>query len=440
VNPPQTNPGDNDVVPMALRRAGVAIVVVLAVLARAGASDRPPVGACVYEVVRPDDGDRGAAFRGWLKAHAETLGDSAYLMDEGTGHPLEVLIADIDNDGADEYMLASWEGSGHYLSLWVFRRTGKEWAAVTPTPLDAPLAGAREYRGPRMDGSHLLARFCGKTYVNLMGGAVPNYFPESYLWERGALHPACDTPWLNHQRHEFQGLFDQAFYDEAHLLLDGVQGRCASAADAETWLWIQSDLALTAYRMKTYGDGLEHVAAAERSGAFAHASTAVKKAIAANAELCRAARRKGLHGDPAYDFSWLLKAPPRTQIVMDPRFDGLLSAIAPEARFGDGQPLRDALKLGVWLAEPPALVEGRYLLIAGCEPHNCGNRGFIWIDTVARKAILSTEDTLASTTVDAAHIPEAFWKQAPVPPGLNLDYIGPDGEKVQVEIPAHAAD
>jgi hypothetical protein len=419
----------------------MAALVVPAILAGVSAvgSDRPPVAACTYEVVRPEEGERGNAFRAWLKAHAQALGDSAYLMDENAGHSLEVLIADIDNDGADEYVLASWEGSGHYLSLWVFRRTGKEWAAVTPTPLEAPLAGAREYRGPRMDESHLLARFCGKTYVNLMGGQVPNYFPESYLWEHGASHPACDTPWLEHQRHEFQGLFDLGFYDEAHLLLDGVQGRCASVADGETWLWMQSDLALTAYRMKTYGDCLEHVTAARESTDFAGGSAAVKKAIAANASFCRTARTKGVRDDPAYDFSWLPGVGPRTQLVMDPRFDGLLSAVVPEARLGDGQPLRDSLKLGLWLAEPPALVDGRYLLIAGCEPHNCGNRGFLWVDTVARKAILSTEDTLASTTVDSAHIPEAFWKQAPVPPGTKLDYIGPDGGKTQVEIPALAA-
>src|SRR6185436_3281373 len=98
-------------------------------------------------------------------------------------------------------------------------------------------------------------------------------------------------------------------------------------------------------KMKTYDDCLAHVAAAERSPAFAKASASAKKALATNGGLCRAAKKKRIPGDPAYDFSWLLQAPPRTQVVLDGRFDGLLAAVVPEVHLDGGQPLREALKL-----------------------------------------------------------------------------------------------
>jgi hypothetical protein len=422
-------------VPKTSGLAGVLGVVAAFLGAPVQADERHVPHECRYDVVAPDEGERRAAFVAWLAVHSDVLGDAASLLNE-PGHPFEVLIADVDNDGHDEYVLASRYGSENLLSMRVFRPTATGWTLVAPMPLNGALAGAREYRGPRLDSSHLLVRFCGRIYVNLLGGQVPNYFPDSWVWEGDGIHRACDTPWLARQRREFQSFFDRQLYDEAHVLLDGLQGRCAALADPALWLAMQSDLAATAYRMRSYRTCLAHVAAAETSAAFASAAVDVKKALAANAALCEAARKRGVAGDPAYDFSWLPKAPPRTQIVFDNRFDGLLSAVVPEAALADGQPLRDALKLSLWLAEAPALVGGRYLFLAGCEPHSCGNRGFVWIDTERRQAIFAAGNTLGSTTVKAAQIPAAFWRQAPFAPGTHLRYVQPDGDAVEIEAPA----
>jgi hypothetical protein len=397
----------------------------------------PKPRECAYEVVRPDEGERRTAFVAWLRAHAALLGGEATLLDE-PGPAFDVLIADVDNDGRDEYVLVSRHGSGLFLSMRVFRPADHGWTPVATTPLDAALEGAREYRGPRLDSSHLLVRFCGRTYVNLLGGQVPNYFPDSWVWDRAGGRRACDARWLAHHRREFQSFFDAGRYDEAHVLLDGLQATCAADAEPAVWLSMQGDLASTAYRMKSYKDCLTHVAAAEGRAAFASAGAGLKKAIAATAALCEAAREKGVPGDPAYDFGWLPKVAPRTQVVFDPRFDGLLSAIVPEAALPDGQPLRDALKLSLWLAEAPALVDGRYLFLAGCEPHRCGTRGFVWIDAERRQAILAAGDTLGSTTVTADRIPPAFWKQAALAPGVRLRYVQPDGKAVDIEAPARA--
>ena len=75
----------------------------------------------------------------------------------------------------------------------------------------------------------------------------------------------CDAAWLSEQRRRFQGLFDRGLYDEAHGFLDGVQESCQDEAAPETWLWMQSDLALASYRMGTFDACLGHVAEAEKS-------------------------------------------------------------------------------------------------------------------------------------------------------------------------------
>src|SRR4051812_32542167 len=105
-------------------------------LAAATAPAAPPEPHnCTYEVIRADEGARRQAFLGWLRAHADELGDSAGLLDEPRSLTLEVLIADVDNDGHDEYLLVTSQGSGRYLSMWVFRPLRSGWALVSPTPL-----------------------------------------------------------------------------------------------------------------------------------------------------------------------------------------------------------------------------------------------------------------------------------------------------------------
>jgi hypothetical protein len=403
----------------------------------ASAKDPSQSGECRPEVIRPDAGPRSAAFLTWLQAHArQALGDAAYVADGSSVAETRVLIADIDNDGRDEYVLADWEGSGHYLSLWVFDRSGDSWT-LRHGPL-GEIKMAHDYRGPQMDESQLLVRFCGRVYVSFMGGEAPHYSPATFVWQGGKALPACDTPWLRYQRRTFQGLFDAGRYDDAHGLLDGVQSSCASAADPETWLWMQSDLALTAHRMKAYGDCLDHVTAARKSAAFAKAGPALRKALSANAALCAGAKTKTARSSrPSYDFTWLMaevERRPDQQLVLDPRFDGLLSAIVPEWKLEDGKTLRDALKLAVWLPDPAEVVADRYLVITGCEPHNCGNRGLIWIDAVARRSIVSIGELLASTTIDAADVPQEFWDKARVDDG-DLDYVGPSGSRTRIRRP-----
>jgi hypothetical protein len=202
---------------------------------------------------------------------------------------------------------------------------------------------------------------------------------------------------------------------------------------------MRSDLALTAHRMRAFNQCLEHVKAAEKSAAYERGGEAVQKALATNASLCREAQeRAARRAAPDYDYSWLrdeLLRDPDQQIVLDARFDGVLSAIVPEAKIG-AQSLRDALKRSVWLPQPAEFLAGnRYLVYSGCEPHNCENRGTIWIDFQSKKSVVSTGGVLASMTVAPSEIPAEFWEHVHLGSGFDMDYIGAGGKTTRIRVP-----
>jgi hypothetical protein len=256
------------------------------------------------------------------------------------------------------------------------------------------------------------------------------------MWKGGTFHRVCDADWLAEQRREFQRLFDLAQYDAAHGFLDGVQASCKSEAAPETWLWMQSDLALAAYHVGTYADCLEHVAAAEKSPHLATAGASLRKAVATNARLCRAA--KGTI--PPVDFAWLrdVKTDPPDQVVLDPRFDRLLTAIVPDAKV-DGEALRDLVKQNLYLPETVRVVDRRYVVLAGCRPHDCESKGFAWIDTVGGKGLVAVNGLVASTSLEPGAIPPEVWTGIAEAVGFadeqTLIFVGRDGRTREIKAP-----
>ena len=376
------------------------LVVTLAVAVTAcGQSQTLPAAAtaaqqdCPYEIVQPDTSARAAAFRTFLKANAGELldGHDADVVDNG-----DVFIANLDNDGADEFLFARHEGSGSYLSGRVFRATADKWSSVEHSPFEDPQF-AREYAGPRMEEAQLVSRLCGKTIINFSAGIEPNYYPASLLWQGDQIKPVCSAAWLTRHQRAANALEKIGMLDEARVLLDGVQQSCESESPAEVRA-IRTDLARI-------------------SAATAKASPG------------------------AYDFSWLMnevKRKPDEQLVLDPRFSAMLVSLVPDAML-EHQSLRGALKKSVWLPDPAKLIDNRYLIISGCEPHNCGNRGLLWIDTTTKQAIAITDGTLASRSTDPSKIPKQFWRHALDVLGPwadeTVEYIGPSGRAVRVSVP-----
>ena len=389
--------------------------------------------------VRPIEGARRARFIAWLQTHrAQAEG----LTDENLAGPepladIPLHIVDIDNDGKDEYVLSEAGGTLVMLALWVYRPAGEGWVPEE-TPFEP---GQREWAVGWPKGEHLFVRFCGKTYVNFLGGQGPSYFRDTQIWEGHEVRPACDTLWLGEQRRYFKDLFDRRLYDEAYTFLAGVAASCQPAAGTrETWLWMESDLALTAFKIASYDTCLGHLAAARKSPGFARAADStdnadvaarggsLRQALAANEALCRAAKAKGPRRD--YEFSWL-REPRRNEL--DSRFNGLLSVVAPDFRLPGGELFRDVLKLGVWDYDLKFFGK-RYALLSGQEPHDPGNRGFIWIDMVTRQSIVGTTSVITSKYFKLSRVPPVFWQQLDLH-GIPVKYREPDGTWREIETP-----
>jgi hypothetical protein len=407
------------------------LIVAAAALAPPAPAAAPPE-ACHAEAVPPEKGPRRQAFLAWMAANAQALGEAAEAPESA-----ELRIADVDNDGTDDYVLTRYQGSGGFLDLTVFRRAGDGFALVRESPLDDPIRGANDYFDPITRARQVLVRFCGRTYVTVLAGSGPNWSRLALAWQGGDVRPVCDAAWIGEQRAQFRRLYDAAHYDAAHGFLDGVEATCGKALDAQTRLWIQSDLALAAYHMGTFADCLEHVAAAETSPALESASAPLRRAVATNAGLCRSA--KGTSA--AVDLGWLLELErdPSRQVVLDPRFDRLLSAIVPDAKV-EGEALRDLLKLNLYLPDPAQVSAHRYVVLSGCRPHDCENKGAAWIDTREKTSVVAVNGVVASTSFAATAIPAPAWRALSevlgLPDGAEMMFVGGDGRTSEVKAPA----
>ena len=393
--------------------------------ARAATPATPASNDCRLEVVRPDHGPSADRFVAWLDAHPEATPGQEALRDvlARGEQKAEVFVADIDNDGQDEYILTPVEGRVPSVSLWVYKRSGDGWVRVeVPEELEEE---RREYYDPIHKEAVGLVRFCGKTLVALAGGAGPDPWRQAYVWQGGKVKTLCDVAWLKEQRRSFQELFDGGLFDQAYGFLEGTASGCLPPPDPALWRWMEADLALTAYRMGTYRTCLEHVTAAEKA-TTAVADPALAKALATDRRLCTAALAAG---PAAYDYSWLLGLKRSfsryAQLVSDPRFNGLLSAAVPDIKFKDGERLRDVLKLRLGLPAGMTYIGDRAVVLEGCMPHSCGDRAWVWVDLKRQQSIVVTtggldESTpeapgfalaLGSNTISPSQIPAEFWTQ-----------------------------
>jgi hypothetical protein len=403
-------------------------VLLMTILAAAPAPTR---SACRTEVVAPATGPRVDALVAWLAAHSW---EGAHLLDEGRFRG-DARIADIDNEGAEEYVLSAVEGSGSYLSLWVFRPAGEGYA---PVPVPDDLEGAREYGDLVTRESRLVERFCGLTYLNLSAAGASTSGKASYLWRGGTLRRACGTEWLREQRRQFQALFDRKQYRAARPLLEGL-GVCAGEPDPELWLWLQSDAALAAQRVGTHGECMDLVDDARKSPAYARGSAAVRRALDANNASCRQSRDR-LRTRAGQDFSWLLEleSDPERQFVLDDRFEALLTSIVPDVRI-EGDRLLDDLRLNLWLPQGTRVLGRRYVVLLGCRPHDCETKGFAWVDVVGKRSAVYTLGHLASTTFVAHEVPQEVWAQLAEtigpPEGTELVFVDAQGRTSPVVVP-----
>jgi hypothetical protein len=434
--------------------------------ATATAAATAPPRECRAEVVRPEHSERSARFVAWLKAHPDEA-PSGYTFQDlfpepgsvGGGSPCglrcsdpaKVFIADVDNDGKDEYLVTTTGGSAGYLVLTVFRAEVEGW-----TRMEAPqelVHATHPFFDLLANEESLVVRFCGSTYVTLEGGVDVYDWRKAYLWQDGAARPVCDAAWLAEQRRFFQQLFDHRLFDAAYGFLNGAQAACQPPPDRSLWLWMESDLALAAYSMGTYRSCLRHVAAARQSPGFGSAAPALRQALAANDSRCGHALSQAAAA--RYDYSWLRKfrGSRDQQFAPDRQGKGLLSAAVPDLEFEGGAAFRDVLAARLGVPQGIEFYSDRYFVLAGCMPHSCDEKGVIWVDLAAQRSIVLIEATLydksaytepplkhvvalGSTTIEASDVPQQFWEQvAKVRPGTAVLYAGPDGRWQTIKVP-----
>ncbi|WP_343633420.1 hypothetical protein [Roseateles sp.] len=89
----------------------------------------------------------------------------------------------------------------------------------------------------------------------------------------------------------------------------------------------------------------------------------------------------------AVDTSWALRHVDQSTnaAIQDPKMAGTLRALVP-------RPLRQAVTQDLWGPPDPVRTSGDSVSMSACRPHDCGAKGFLWLDTAHGTAIAATAD------------------------------------------------
>lgn len=97
------------------------------------------------------------------------------------------FIADINNDGKDEYIWSTFNGSGGYLGLHIFSKNNGKYTNINEPP--KPKIETRDgpwysymYRNKKIKKYEFLVEECGKIYMQFTSNGNDI---EKYIWENG---------------------------------------------------------------------------------------------------------------------------------------------------------------------------------------------------------------------------------------------------------------
>jgi hypothetical protein len=271
------------------------------------------------KVIEPvKSGPQFEAFRRWLMGHEAALGLAPGELgfhdrwdSEGRLHSSPVsaadhialdgiYIADINNDGTDEYVMTAYEGSGGYLVMWVFRKVGVGFELFANGPDAPPKPKDITYDGPWFvsdsinpltSKNELFVRVCGKVYISFVGSGDSPFTREGYLWEKGATNAACDWNWIEYNRGIFRQLYDGHYlYGRALEFMTSIVDQCGKRIEAKQRAWIYDDLALTEFRVGDRQRCLDYLGKASAEKEATAANPSLAKAISYNESLCNGAR------------------------------------------------------------------------------------------------------------------------------------------------------
>lgn len=384
-------------------------------------------------------------------------------------------IADINNDGTDEHILISG-GRGLCVSV---SRGGSKRLQIPPFPSPGVFEADADdtYCGdstlsfsinPITRHPELLTKVCGEVYMSFnnddgdWSGAFPTR--QSYLWQNGAIMPACDQSWIQYDRDIFQRLYDTRYYLSAAAFLQGVINQCGDKIEAKQRAWNYNDLALTEFHLGDPRLCLQYLGRAATATTKITPSPALAKALSEVQKRC-ANGKGGQTSNPTW-----LDDPKLTDASHDfwqPDADNLLVDLVPDIQWGQFGPagLRKLVKShlnAAWLDKQVA--ETRFVALTNWGS-SYGDHGLLWIDTRSESGMFAIDNinadgifpvgskeldprhcncdiAIGSRVVDSGKVPKEFWQAyrkwhdgVAFGEANKIVFIGPDGKVEPISPP-----
>lgn len=376
-------------------------------------------GQCVAkpQIAQPASKTATKDFYEWAKSHKSLLKEKSIDVDQFN----DAYLVDIDNDGKLEYVFMTFNGSGHYLDLLIFKKTnGKFSRDYLPTPVSFTQDGfwySAEYINQLTGKSELFVELCGKTYISFNDGSYQDPVREVFIWEHSETRQVCTPEWASIHRDFFNQLYSKQRFEAASSYMRGVLRTCGKEFPKKLHFWMLNDEALAAFKKGDPVSCLSTIGSIKAHKEFASMSGKLKAAIKHNEQLCsvKAESDKTSGSAGQYDYSWLLSFNGKStnEVVWDKRFNGLLSAVVPNSKSNyskDPGQMKSDLKLH--LSGPPSVVQikdDRFIVLSACWAHSCGNKGIIWIDNKQKISAMAFGSdgsmTVASRSIKAMDLP-----------------------------------
>ena len=428
--------------------------------------------SCKTEIV-PPIGDMEAA-----KVIALASADPS-LKDELKNYASQVYRADMNNDGVQENIIALHEGSGGYLTLYIFSEKD---GALHLLPKSPPWPfGEKERDGgwyshesysAHNRRAELFIKICGKTYISFSGDEPG--VRQGFLWQGGKNQRACDPDWTTFLLSDFKSQYDDKLYLAAKANLEGYLKACQSTLPDETQLRILSELSVTAHHLGDQTSCRSYVNRAKARPGFPGSTS--RKSLLHNEGIC-------LEKNGPSDFDWLL-APKAADSIgsSDARFSALLAATVPPLDFNRAQfdkraqswsdagitvdgavgvthqqgTLRNQVSENlIGPRDGFRVEEGRYAIFSGCRAHSCPDMAMIWVDTKTKKSAFAINDlsvpgadpskrmtclAVGSRSLHATELPKEFlsafnqWKATSGMPSDCRYFIDGTAETIRAEL------
>lgn len=256
-----------------------------------------PCGEAPQEIPRPGKAQLTEFIR-FLNAsdhHYELLNPgTVWAASEMTNELCGLFVADVDNDGQDEYLWACQGGTGHYTRIeGIYRKKDKTFVPAPFIPGYENGANEAENFDLGHVTPHLVTKACGTTFLNFVpyedwkgDKKTPASAFKRYLWSKGSLVRQCDDGILESENAAFKSRYRKKQYGEAYDYLKQVRESCHDTLRGEPLYWVLSDLAVASHHAGKAAECKKAVGEAQNDPDFGKASEKVRKALKTNRELC----------------------------------------------------------------------------------------------------------------------------------------------------------